>query len=110
MGGNAVPPDKNHTCCFTGHRPEKLPWGDDETDGRCAALKKKLQDAVEAAYGEGMRHFICGMAQGADFYFCEAVQALRDTYPGVTVEAAIPCESQANRWSRAELSVTYVCG
>ena len=52
-----------YTCCFTGHRPEKLPWGDDETDGRCAALKKKLQDAVEAAYDEGMRHFICGMAR-----------------------------------------------
>lgn len=65
------------TCCFTGHRPEKLPWGSDETDPRCAALKEKLRDAVEAAYGEGMRHFICGMARGCDLYFAEAVLALR---------------------------------
>ena len=36
------------TCCFTGHRPEKLPWGDDEADPRCRALKRKLADAVEA--------------------------------------------------------------
>ena len=86
------------TCCFTGHRPEKLPWGDDERDPRCHELKKRLRDAVEAAYDEGMRHFICGMAQGCDLYFCEAAQALRDSRPGVTVEAAIPCESQADKW------------
>ena len=55
------------TCCFTGHRPEKLPWGSDETDPRCTALKRKLYDALEAAYDEGMRHFICGMARGCDF-------------------------------------------
>ena len=26
-------------CAFTGHRPKKLPWGYDETDGRCIALR-----------------------------------------------------------------------
>ena len=91
-----------YTCCFTGHRPEKLPWGDDETDGRCAALKKKLQDAVEAAYDEGMRHFICGMARGCDLYFAEAVLDLRERLPGITLECARPCESQADRWPREE--------
>ena len=38
------------------------------------------------------------MALGADFYFCEAVLALRERHPGVTLEAAIPCEEQAARW------------
>ena len=66
-----------NTCCFTGHRPEKLPWGADETDPRCAALKRKIRDAVESAYDGGMRHFICGMARGCDFYFAEAVLTLR---------------------------------
>ena len=23
------------TCCFTGHRPEKLPWRDNERDPPC---------------------------------------------------------------------------
>ena len=91
-----------YTCCFTGHRPEKLPWGDDETDGRCAALKKKLQDAVEAAYDEGMRHFICGMARGCDLYFAEAVLSLREARGDVSLEAAVPCHSQANSWPRAD--------
>ena len=57
------------TCCFTGHRPEKLPWGTDESDPGCTALKLKIYDAVESAYAEGLRHFICGMARGCDFYF-----------------------------------------
>ena len=94
--------ERSETCCFTGHRPNKLPWGENEADPRCTALKEKIRRAVEGAYDRGYRHFICGMAQGADFYFCEAVLALRDDRPGVTVEAAIPCEEQAARWSERD--------
>ena len=35
------------SCAFTGHRPAKLPWGDDERDIRCVALKARLRAAVE---------------------------------------------------------------
>ena len=93
---------REKTCCFTGHRPEKLPWGWNEADERCRRLKEKLRDAVESAYEEGMRHFICGMARGCDFYFAEAVLDLRRRRPGVTLEAAIPCAGQSRRWSPAE--------
>ncbi len=40
---------REKSCCFTGHRPEKLPWGFDETDSRCLALKRRIAGAVEAA-------------------------------------------------------------
>ncbi len=89
---------RENTCCFTGHRPEKLPWGTDEDDPRCLRLKQRLKEEVERAYDEGCRHFICGMARGADFYFCEAVLDLRERRSGVTVEAALPCETQSSRW------------
>ena len=91
-----------NTCCFTGHRPEKLPWGADETDPRCAALKQKIRDAVESAYDGGMRHFICGMARGCDFYFAEAVVTLRREKGDVTLEAAIPCAAQSGGWPEAD--------
>ena len=91
--------DCDTTCCFTGHRPEKLPWRNREEDPRCLALKARIERELEEAYRAGYRHFICGMAQGADFYFCEAALALRDRRAGVTVEAAIPCEEQCARWS-----------
>ncbi|WP_294549832.1 SLOG family protein [uncultured Pseudoflavonifractor sp.] len=94
--------ERETTCCFTGHRPDKLPWRDDEKDPRCVALKERLTAAVEEAYDKGMRHFICGMARGADFYFCEAVLSLRERRPGVTVEAALPCEEQAARWKERD--------
>lgn len=94
--------DRETTCCFTGHRPNKLPWKEDESDPGCLKLKEEIRKAVEDAYDRGYRHFICGMAQGCDFYFCEAAQALRDSRPGVTVEAAVPCEEQADRWSEKD--------
>ncbi len=90
------------SCCFTGHRPSKLPWGLDERDPRCAALKRRIDDAVETAYQEGYRHFLCGMARGCDLYFCESVLALRARWPDVTVEASIPCPGQSDRWPPAE--------
>ena len=52
------------SCCFTGHRPGKLPWRYDEEDRRCLSLKRRIADAVDAAYEEGCRHFLCGMALG----------------------------------------------
>ena len=90
------------TCAFTGHRPGKLPWGADERDIRCLALKAKLCAAVESAIAEGMTHFICGMAEGCDLYFAETVLELKKLYPHITLEAAIPCPTQADKWSAAQ--------
>ena len=90
--------NRDITCSFTGHRPEKLPWRENEADPRCLVLKGQIASALEEAYGRGMRHFLCGMARGADFYFCEAALALRACRPGITVEAVIPCAEQAAHW------------
>lgn len=90
---------REQTCCFTGHRPEKLPWGKNEADLRCLVLKRKLRDALETAFAEGKRRFVCGMARGCDLYFAEAVIALRLEHPDVTLEAAIPFAGQSERWT-----------
>lgn len=94
----AVDIRRDVTCCFTGHRPDKLPWGFDESDPRCAALKTSIARELTRLYLRGYRHFISGMAQGCDLYFAEAALALRKQYPGVTVEGAVPCPTQADRW------------
>lgn len=94
--------EREKTCCFSGHRPERLPWGPSEGNPRCAALKARLRLAVEQAYGRGIRHFICGMARGCDFYFAEAVLALRQQMGDITLEAAIPCSTQARGWPEAD--------
>ena len=33
-------------CAFSGHRPERLPWGSDESDPRCQALKIQLEEKL----------------------------------------------------------------
>lgn len=98
--------EKAVSCCFTGHRLEKLPWRGDENDPRCLLLKSQLEDAVAAVYAAGKRHYICGMATGCDMYFCQAVIDLRIQHPDITLEAAIPWEGQAKNWSR-ELKDRY---
>ena len=94
--------ERTDTCCFTGHRPDKLPWGRDEADPRCLLFKADLAAALERAYQAGFRHFISGMDQGADLYFAEAVLALRERHPEVTLECARPCETQADSWAAEE--------
>ena len=94
--------DKEKTCCFTGHRPDKLPWGEREEDPRCLRLKGRLAQEVEEAYASGLRRFISGMARGCDLYFAEAVLALREYHGDVTLECARPCETQADSWPEAE--------
>lgn len=86
------------TCCFTGHRPDKLPWGLEENSPDCRRLRIELALQLENLYNAGKRHFICGMALGCDMLFAEAVLEMRLEYSDVTLEAAIPCDSQANSW------------
>lgn len=94
--------DRQKTCCFSGHRAAKLPWGSNELDPRCLSLKRELDKTLKALYSSGTRHFICGMALGSDMYFAEAVIALRAAHPDVTLEAAIPCPEQAERWESGQ--------
>ena len=85
-------------CAFTGHRPHKLPWGHDEQDPRCLAVKQMLDRRLREAYTLGCRTFLCGMAQGCDTYFAEAVLALRQEKPEINLVAMIPWQGQADRW------------
>lgn len=88
------------SCAFTGHRPQKLPFGFFEEDERCLALKETLRtQIIRFIEEEGVTHFLSGMALGVDMYAAELVLALKETYPQLTLEAAIPCQTQPNRWS-----------
>ncbi len=86
------------TCCFTGHRPNHLPWGEDETHPLCVSCKERLAVEIELAYQAGFRRFLCGMAMGGDLLFAEAVLACGNTHANLLLDAAIPCLDQTKGW------------
>lgn len=96
------------TCCFTGHRPQSLPWGSNEQDPRRVRLKELLRQEIERLITENnVTHFISGMAIGTDLMAAEAVLELKKQYPQITLESAIPHEEQATRWSAMQRERYY---
>lgn len=89
------------TCCFTGHRPDKLGFGYDESRPQCIALKQSLIECVQRLIKRGYAAFICGMAQGSDIFFAEAVLSCKRTHAHIRLIAAIPYRGQERRWSPA---------
>ena len=87
------------TCAFSGQHPQNLPFGFNEEDDQCIKLKKTLRNQIiNLIENEGVSHFISGMAVGVDMYAAEIVLGLKAAYPEITLECAIPCESQAEKW------------
>lgn len=95
------PADWRHSVAFTGHRPQKLPFGFDETDPRCVDFKRRLCNSIEMMILEGYTHFISGGALGMDMYAAEAVLTLREQYPEITLEIAIPHDGQTAKWPQS---------
>ena len=94
------------TCCFTGHRPQKLGYG--ENSIQCDELKDRLEELIiELIEKEAVTHFISGVALGVDTYAANIVLNLKSQYPGITLECAIPCETQATKWNERDRDVYY---
>jgi len=87
------------SCAFTGHCPKKFPWGYDETDARCVALKKALAEQIVKLVDAGYTDFLSGMAEGADIWAALAVLALKKENPTLKLHCVLPCEGQADKWS-----------
>lgn len=65
------------TCCFTGHRPQSLPWKFNEQDERCLKMKEQLRNEIIKAIKNGYTTFISGMALGFDMICAEIVLELK---------------------------------
>ena len=86
------------TCCFSGHRPDKLPSGFNKDNTACSPLRLALREAIKDAAEHGYRNFLSGMALGIDTWAAEEVLALRENGKDVRLIAALPCPNQDSRW------------
>ena len=84
---------RQHRCCFTGHRPEKL--GASE-----AVVMAGLKKEIRTAMADGFQTFISGMARGVDLWAAEIVLALRDAGKPLRLICASPYRGFEARWSR----------
>jgi uncharacterized phage-like protein YoqJ len=92
------------SCCFTGHRPKALPWKNDENDVRCAALKSKIRfTAEDLIVGHSFERFITGMAQGSDMICAEVILALKNIYPHIKLECAVPNRAFTSTWPAGDI-------
>lgn len=87
------------TACFTGHRPQKLPWGFNEDDLRCKEIKKQTQIKIEKSIKNGYTTFLCGMALGFDMICAEILLNLKEKYPNIKIVGALPCKTQCDIWN-----------
>lgn len=87
------------TCCFTGHRSQKLPWRFNEQDERCLQMKENAKQEIISAINRGYIYFISGMAIGFDMICAELVLELKKQYPQIKLICAIPCKGQEKVWN-----------
>lgn len=88
-------------CAFTGHRPSRFPWGYDETNQECIALKEILTGEIMRLTDIGVTNFLSGMAEGVDTWASTIVLALREKNPAIKLHCVLPCKTQADSWSSA---------
>ena len=89
-----------YTACFTGHRPQSLPCGFNEMHPACIKIKNQLERLIIGLIEKkNVTHFISGVALGIDTWAAEIVLELKEDYPNITLEAAVPCRSQICNWN-----------
>lgn len=74
---------KETTCCFTGHRPEKIALEE-------AEIKNLLEGAINTAIKNGVNTFITGMAEGTDIWAAEIVLSKKKENPNINLVCALP--------------------
>lgn len=87
----------NETACFTGHRhlpPEKK-----------HIVTSLVGRAIDEAFANGYRRFLCGGALGFDTIAALQVLEYRRDHPDAKLTLVIPCGDQAVRWSVKDRAV-----
>lgn len=87
--------DIKTTCCFTGHRPEKLPGNGNVTESMALRrILSVLRLAIEEAVNEGYKTFVSGMAPGIDLWSATFIRDLKVKNPEINLVCVLPCKDQ----------------
>ena len=91
--------DISKTCAIFACPPICFPWGYDEEDEGCAAMKLQLLNAITTLRTEGIERFNVVLDPGFGLYAAEMIIGLQEMDRGIEMDLYIPFEQQANKWS-----------
>ena len=86
---------RQHRCCFTGHRPNKLDYSE-------GVIKPLLETAIDNAISDGYVTFITGMAEGVDIWAAEIVLEKKKENKDLHLICAVPHPGFEKRRSEYE--------
>ena len=87
------------TCAIIGCSPVYFPWGFDEEDEGCAALKLILMNRITRLRSEGCTRFAVSMDCGVGLYAAEIIHGLKESDDALETICYIPYEEQATKWT-----------
>ena len=87
------------TCGIIGCSPMCFPWGFDEEDEGCAALKLILMNRITKLRGEGCTRYAVSMDCGVGLYAAEILHGLKETDGELETICYVPYEEQATKWT-----------
>ena len=87
------------TCAIIGCSPMCFPWGFDEEDEGCAALKLILMNRITRLRSEGCTRFSVCMDCGAGLYAAEILHGLKEPDDAIETICYVPYEEQATKWT-----------
>jgi uncharacterized phage-like protein YoqJ len=93
-------------CAIIGCSPMCFPWGFDEEDEGCAALKLILLNRITKLRSEGCARFAVSMDCGAGLYAAEILHGLKESDGALETICYVPYEEQATKWT-SELRDRY---
>ena len=87
------------SCAILGPEPSRFPWGYDEEDERCGALKLILLNMVNFWLVEKITSFAVVLDAGIGLYAAEIINGLHEDHPEISLTCIVPWEEQATKWT-----------
>ena len=87
------------TCAIIGCSPMCFPWGFDEEDEGCAALKLILMNRITSLRSDGCTRFAVSMDCGVGLYAAEILHGLKGSDEELETICYVPYEEQATKWT-----------
>lgn len=88
-----------YRCAIFGQPPMRFPWGFDEEDDRCRAMKLELLQRIMVLRQQGVTQFLVACDCGIGLYAAEQINILREHDPDLMLFCVTPYEEQATKWA-----------